>query len=137
MSERGGAVRPSWLDLNAGEGPEDVALPVEVRVKQGMAALDAKYGPGWVDRIDVDTLLLDSACRCVLGQLHRQHSSDSDAYARGVIDLFGFEEDEQEEEAHGFVLRLETISPGSWSDSYYELTTTWRHAILARRLEQA
>ncbi len=122
MSERGGAVRPSWLDLNAGEGPEDVCLPVEVRVKQGMAALDAKYGPEWVNRIDVGTLNVAGYCTCVLAQVHGGDYSV------------------------GFAVCAPTGQPDwSFDNGFYDptqkeypaLTIAWRHAILARRLEQA
>lgn len=37
------------------------------RVARGAAFMDANY-PGWVDKIDLNTLDIHSACDCVLGQ---------------------------------------------------------------------
>lgn len=110
------------LDLNAHEGPEDFTLPVEVRVKNGMMLLDEKHGPGWVWRIDVDTLALASTCRCVLGQVYGDYGDALD-----VLGLFNGRSAE-----HGFTLTgSQEPEPVMW----VELTTAWRHAILARRLD--
>lgn len=111
------------LDLNAHEGPEDFALPVEVRVKQGMHLLDEKHGPGWVWLIDVDTLKIWHPCLCVLGQLYG--GGEVPAYTRGLNDLQLIPGNGADE---GFG------AMNNWDD-FDALTTAWRHAILARRLE--
>lgn len=48
---------------------------VLARVKAGIAFCEATYGPGWVDKIDMETLCLSDGSRCVLGQLEgpRRH----------------------------------------------------------------
>lgn len=117
------------IDLNADEGPEDLILPIEVRVRNGCILLDEKYGPDWVNQIDVDTLALDNPCRCVLGQLN--HGS----YSRGV-EAVGLPHAHRnqawaEQAAHGFDLGPYT----SGLSGYGVLTVAWKHAILARRLE--
>jgi hypothetical protein len=38
------------------------------RVEAGAAWLDV-HEPGWLEKIDLDTLFLGSACDCILGQL--------------------------------------------------------------------
>lgn len=121
---------PRWLDLNADETAEDVVLPVEVRVKQGMALLDEKHGPEWVDRIDVDTLNLRDSCRCVLGQLN---GGDYDRGLSAVGINPHTKYDTAEDIANGFDLPCSD----PFGVDYSPLTTAWKHAILARRLERS
>lgn len=45
-------------------------IEVTQRVERGAAFLDGIIGPEWVDRINLDTLRLSSACNCIAGQLH-------------------------------------------------------------------
>lgn len=114
------------LDLNADDADLPVGLPIEVRVKAGMALLDEKHGPDWVHRIDVDTLQLSSSCRCVLGQLSGKR--DFVAEVERVLPESKYDEGRAASE-HGFWLRLGELH------GYNELTTAWRLAILARRME--
>ena len=53
-------------------------------VEAGAALLDRELGPGWEDRIDLDTLELSSTCGCVLGQLHKSLHPHSLDYAQRV-----------------------------------------------------
>lgn len=115
---------PRWLDLNADEEPGDVVLPVEVRVKQGMALLDEKHGPGWVHKIDVESLDVAGNCSCVLGQLYGD-------YGTGLFSLFPRYRIGDTTNAGFFASDGAVWCPGEWD----ELTTAWRLAILARRAE--
>lgn len=40
------------------------------RVKTGLAWLEETHGPGWEDKIDLDTLDLRDANHCVIGQVY-------------------------------------------------------------------
>jgi hypothetical protein len=111
------------IDLNADESPEDVVLPVETRVKNGMLLLDEKM-PGWERRINVATLRIDSSCSCVLGQL-----SGTNDYAAGADLLFGTRGLWADQTVEGGF--FPTYGEMEWDD----LTQAWKHAILARRLE--
>lgn len=42
------------------------------RVKAGLAWLEKTHGPGWEDKIDLETLDLHSGSHCVLGQVYRE-----------------------------------------------------------------
>jgi hypothetical protein len=42
-------------------------LTIPQRVANGVIVLDRDH-PGWIDRIDLDELHMNTACRCILGQ---------------------------------------------------------------------
>lgn len=118
-------------DLNANDVDLPVDLPIETRVKAGMALLDEKYGPEWVEAIDVESLDLQDNCSCVLGQLEGEFNEGlskvfnlplGSGFAPVVVDS-GFNADRAD----------------IWArmDEYPELTTVWKAAILARRAELA
>lgn len=117
------------LDLNANERPGDVLLPVEVRVKQGMAVLDEKHGPEWVYQIDLETLEMSSTCMCVLGQMY---GTDDDAgYYPGLEDLFGQGWTDSLPPQYG----LDADLPAGIG--YGFLRAEWKVQITRRRLELA
>jgi len=49
---------------------------ISERVAAGAAWLD-EHRPGWVDRIDLETLNLGDPCRCLLAQDFGEHFSDA------------------------------------------------------------
>lgn len=48
-------------------------LTVEERVRNGARWLDENF-PGWIDRIDLDTLALSSSGNCICGQVFRKEA---------------------------------------------------------------
>lgn len=94
---------PTPGELRTDEEKETDAV-VLARVKRGIALLEAKHGPGWVDHIDADTLMMSSGSRCVLGQLYDavvedrnyQNGFSVGINALGLVgraDAFGFDHD--------------------------------------------
>jgi hypothetical protein len=83
-----------------------------------VALLDEKM-PGWVDRIDVDTLRIDSLCHCVVGQLNQGNFTlgimrlGLGAYANGAEYGFAW--------AGGYGT--------SHDEEYLALTTEWKRVI--------
>ncbi len=116
---------PALFDLNPAETPEDVVLPVETRVKAGMALLDGKLGQEWVLGIALDSLRLEDDCRCVLGQLYGK-------YKYGGSDLFGPQWSFEDSVDCGFCISADDLTDGG---GWGKLTATWREAIGRRRLE--
>jgi len=57
-------------------------------VKAGAAFLDVRV-PGWVNRIDLDTLDLARGNSCVLGQLEGTADGGTTAFERAVRRMFG------------------------------------------------
>jgi hypothetical protein len=55
-------------------------------VARGMALLDEKR-PGWIDRIDLDTLVMHDPRHCVVGQEFRDDIEDDEVYTDGLIAL--------------------------------------------------
>lgn len=119
-----------YIDLN--QTDLDLTLPVEIRVKQGMALLDEKHGPRWVWRISLDSLMMLSTCRCVLGQLYGTPEGDGSTpgYVVGK-NLLGLHQSQVVE--YGFTLNSEYGSEYGWD----VLTDAWKAAIVARRAELA
>lgn len=86
------------------------------RVKAGIALLEEKHGPDWVDLIDLPTLDLGSANRCVLGQAYGDYE-----YGLARLGLDQTDHDESDEAiAHGF----ETDCCG-----YEELQKAWEKVL--------
>ena len=52
----------------------EVQEEVNVRVRNGARWLDENF-PGWVDRIDLETLNLSNGESCICGQVFAPHSS--------------------------------------------------------------
>ena len=55
---------------------EEVEEEVNVRVRNGARWLDENF-PGWVDRIDLETLNLANSESCICGQVFEQKSNNS------------------------------------------------------------
>jgi len=55
------------------------------RVKRGLKWLEETHGPGWEDKIDMETLDLQNGDKCVLGQLYSEEakSRGGDGYMYG------------------------------------------------------
>lgn len=127
------------IDLNEGDRDLPVDLPIEVRVKQGMMLLDEKYGPGWVEAIDLKSLHLGLACNCVLGQLNGGPaplaSDDENPYITGCNAL-GLNIPADEPCDYGFNVRTTDGRPAPASE-WTALTDAWKVAIVARREELA
>jgi hypothetical protein len=86
------------------------------RVAAGAAWLDANR-PGWVERIDLETLDLGDPCRCIVGQLNVQWGGLKIA---------------DDPRWHAASLGFDT-----WLAEGYEysaLTAAWRQLIIARRV---
>lgn len=92
------------------------------RVEAGAKWLDANR-PGWVDRINLNTLDLGYCTQCVLGQLdgdycHTIERDFGDKTAEGV--------------RNGFALAEQNGKPAP-DEAFAELTAAWRDYITARR----
>lgn len=100
---------------------EQVRLDAEVlaRVKRGMALLEERFGPGWVDLVDLAALDLVEGDRCVLGQV-------CGGYSNGLDDLGG--EDGPWSDAHGFSIYSDDIDgwwPHERDDGWEVLQRAW------------
>jgi hypothetical protein len=112
------------------------------RVAAGAAWLDANR-PGWVERIDLDTLDLGDPCRCVLGQ---DFAADSQGYTSGfdaglvAVTDGGLTEDGYRHAADAGFYAVADLSDNDDDDDgfrmnkeYRELTDAWRALIRERR----
>lgn len=61
------------------EEEKSVDALVKKRVQRGIALLEKKHGPNWVDRVDLETLELMNCENCVLGQLYGRYSAGTSA----------------------------------------------------------
>ena len=114
------------------DGRGEVTDTIETRVAQGVALLDEQL-PGWVDRIDLDTLNLASPCRCILGQTWDEWSDptdEDDRYFLHAHRLLGPAAGVVAEAEHGF----NSVHYGRlMREEFAALTAEWRRVILARR----
>lgn len=112
------------------------------RVERGAALLDRAM-PSWVERIDLETLKLRSACDCVCGQLGQRSRSPKvremmDDYDYSPFLAFSywldgrFGEARADTEANGFVVMHDADGSG-WA----LIEREWRRLIVARRKEAA
>lgn len=92
-------------------------LTVEERVANGVTWLDENQS-GWVDRINLDRLVMRSPCRCVLGQLFGDFW-DAPAGVHG-----------NKGEAMGFE---SILSLGGFVADFAALDAEWKRVITARR----
>lgn len=93
------------------------------RVEAGARWLDENR-PGWVDRIDLDTLDLGDPCRCVLGQLW-------DRYELAPLSA-RYEDGDQE---YGDWIAGDRGFHREGRIGYSDLTDAWRALIVARRAQ--
>lgn len=100
--------------------PEQVAVDAEVlaRVKRGIALLEERYGPTWVDQMRLEDLQLSDESCCVLGQIYG-------AYERGC-DILEIDSAEMSPATFGFDV-------GPEDDSYDPLQRAWEAEIGSRR----
>jgi hypothetical protein len=99
-------------------------------VHRGMEFLDGAYPDGWVDKIDLDTLDLGIACRCIFGQLEGDFWLAVARHGHADINEFGtIRPDWEWTTDHGF-------SRPTCDDyvGYSALTQVWRAEITVRRL---
>lgn len=97
-----------------------MSTTIAERVEAGAAWLDLNR-PGWVDRIDLETLDLGEPCRCILGQEYGEYQNMPDLlWESGLVHPYGFN-------AAVF---------GTWAqrtDEFDALTAAWRELIERRR----
>lgn len=106
---------------------------IKDRILAGIDVLNEKFGPDWVDHVDVTTLDLSSPNACVLGQVykdaeitpeqertifHKFSTESVSGFWRGLVILNGDVEDEAW--AFGF---------DTGAESYEELDTAWVTAL--------
>lgn len=96
------------------------------QVIKGAAVLDEKV-PGWRDKIDPDTLDLESLEDCVLGQLFPLEESErmdyGTAWGKGMKTLFPNYLDTNEHIEYGF-----ECDSGN-GQTYEELTAAWKEYL--------
>lgn len=110
--------------------PDDVAVEQDnlaiQRARSGAKWLDAKFGPDWDTRIDVERLDIASPSRCIIGQLIRHgYLSLLFAAGTGVVD-------------HGFSLGLldlvvVLLPLGPIRRAYRPLNDAWKAVLHERR----
>ena len=104
------------------------------RVAAGAAWLDENR-PGWVERIDLQTLNLGDPCRCVLGQ-------EYGSYGQAPDEPLGIGQPEDEIAAglgfNAYILRGDYLADDfdftPTVDEFIALTAEWRRLITARRV---
>lgn len=94
----------------------DTYNPNAVRVSAGAKWLD-EHHPGWVDKIDLESLDLNDCAECVLGQLFGDFHEAVERF--DMVDL-GY--------SRGFSCLVL-----SSNTRYHALTAEWRRLILERR----
>jgi hypothetical protein len=109
------------------------------RVAAGAEWLD-EHRPGWVWRIDLDTLDLGDPCRCVLGQEFREVAVVQGFPSGYLAGRKVFDEDgandwwrDTEVAAHYGFHAVADIAGGDIDDEYDDLTGAWRRLIRQRR----
>jgi hypothetical protein len=103
-----------------------MSTTIAERVAAGAEWLDVNR-PGWVDRINLETLNLSSPCRCILGQ-------ELGDYCEAPYELIGWPSDDDDERDDSRAVELGFNIPSSWMEYDYEaLTAEWRRYIEARR----
>lgn len=128
-----------------------VAADMAMACTRGAQFLD-QHRPGWYELINLNTLSLESPCRCILGQLHPESnrlSSGISGYYVGLEKLVRPNADAMAAELgdvplsehYGFKIREmdyacdqsteSFIAEMTWRYGY--LTQLWRDAIRARR----
>lgn len=104
----------------------------EQQITAGMTLLDEKM-PGWIARVNVDTLDLNDSTHCVVGQLTGDFSSEQ---AMSAFDWATTDHKWREGQLLGFVLPgVVRASANDVESAYAQLTHEWREAIEKRRQE--
>lgn len=109
-------------------------MAYEAQIAKGVALLDEKV-PGWLDRIDLAALRLDSCSRCVLGQL----SGLTDSSAADAMAFQLWPELESTSEFFRCVSPVATehgFNAPNDDDEYDYLTDEWKATIVRLRAER-
>jgi hypothetical protein len=56
------------------EQQKEIDAIILERVQRGLAWLEKKHGPGWEDKIDLETLDLEDVHSCVIGQVYGNYA---------------------------------------------------------------
>jgi hypothetical protein len=108
----------------------------EQKIAQGVAYLDEKV-PGWWDKVDLDTLELDSCVKCVLGQLQGNEQVVENGRFTWFCYFDGFRRKHHLSQKQscdlGFALEWPDFVYRSPHRCYRQLTDEWREVIQQRR----
>jgi hypothetical protein len=115
--------------VRAGHVDEALQEEIDIAVNRGVEFLD-EHLPGWVEKIDLDTLDLAVPCMCVLGQLEGDFWLAMAHHGHAEVNEFGtIRPDWDWSHAHGF------SRPTVFDYAQYQaLTNTWKHRVEMRRL---
>lgn len=101
------------------------------RVARGAAFLD-RVEPGWHERINLNTLKLDSCLDCVLGQLNAQ-SGGPGLYSAYFVKRQQLGLTVNAAAEHGFTVNRALVGYSEQEAQFELLTAAWRELIEARR----
>lgn len=103
---------------------DDIVLE---NVKRGLAWLEKTHGPGWEDKIDLETLDISLGSYCVCGQVFRaQGESINDSGFSWVLD--NYPEISENVAKHGFG----TNASGDSQGSMRALKACWKDVLTPR-----
>src|SRR5688572_4890181 len=95
------------------------------RVNRGVALLN-KLNPGWLERVDENTLDIRNEYRCPLGQVYIDYASGCDAIGISISSTNGI----KKRANLGFTVSDMDDSAGETGKLHEKLTATWKRAIL-------
>jgi hypothetical protein len=111
-------------------------------VLAGMVWLD-EHAPGWVEKIDLDTLELAHPKMCVLGQVYGDYGAGMDVvFPQPDPRSWDAEAAEATAAIYGFTTPLcndddDDVGEDTWMEArdaeWAELTETWREALAQRK----
>lgn len=110
----------------------------EIRVNKGANLLD-EHVPGWADKVDLETFLITSVDRCIIGQVFGDWGTGLSELERlsGVRFHRDYDEEGQirkSQEGHGFELTYnEYTSEDPYVYTGQELEDAWIKQIKARQ----
>lgn len=119
---------------------DDTLESVDVRIARGIDWLDENIDKWW-ERVEMNTLRMDSTCRCVLGQLfaedvdewqyaHNDEPYFGAAYWYALEQVIDLESDEITREDWA----VEHAFDAGHNESYDELGAAWATVIETRRV---
>ncbi len=108
-----------------------------VRADKGAKLLD-ELAPGWADKVDLETLLITSTDRCIIGQLFGDWGTGMDGLTKlSGIEFYwgsGAEISRLNQEEYGFELTHEEyMSENAYVHTGQELEGAWIKEIEARQ----
>lgn len=111
----------STITYERTEGQIEVDEEILARVKRGIALLEEQYGPGWVDKIDMNALSLSNGSRCILGQVYGNYG-----VGYGKMGLYAL----SDRVGHGFSIGdCKNWHPEVKETTWAELQKTWKHVL--------